>query len=1311
MSGRDRSLSRRDDRRNGDYGRNKYYDDPRDRRRQGEGDGRVRSDRYDSRRNERNNQDVGQGFLIRGAAKRTDSYRPSAMSPPPLRPYQRDRELFPSHARDRRYDNRLSRNDDYPSYQDRTRERGHSRERSPVRDSRGTRDVRDGRDSRDSRAYNGGERARDDRYYRGDSRERNRPRRSDSVESRRYRQREDSRDRRHPKDVEVRPSLPHPASRNVLTIQAERAAAAAAQAEAEKQEQEKKRARLAIWKANKLEANRIAAEAKAVSRPTSSGTDSQPANAASPGTNREGSSPIAEDSAKPYAGKFDPKAIAKKAAAASSKLKAATLEGDISGKNKSAAPVSNGLQAANNSKKPIINGSVGKDLEDAETLRVSFTNFCTGGSLSSTKSASRAIQAGFGLSKTKTEDTIDSGPNVDMDDEEIAMRSIEKLPHELSETFEDAALANAEEQDDADLDGDVGDDEDQDFAARAAAEKRAAMVAADAEPMEDVQPTVQTTTHAGDAMQVDEDIDPLDAYMNEIAGPPAAKAAPKLRKSGKLTEPQAMFGDEDGISETEKPAGDFDELMSLAIAKKKRKEITQVDHDMVNYEEFRKDFYSEPIELREMDDEDVKSLRFELDGIQVQGADVPKPVQKFAQFGLGSQTLDIIRRLGFEKPTSIQAQAIPAIMSGRDTMAVAKTGSGKTVAFLLPMFRHIKDQRPLDNMGGPISLIMAPTRELATQIHKECKPYLTANNLRAVCAYGGAPISDQIAELKRGAEIVVCTPGRFIDLLTANQGRVINLRRVTYVVLDEADRMFDMGFEPQITKILQNVRPDRQTVLFSATFSSKMEKLARKALTKPVQIVVGGRSTVAPEITQLIEVRLENKKWRRTLELLGQLFNGEDGETARALIFVDRQDAADEMLIELQKLGYPCVSIHGGREQVDRDQAISDFKAGLIPIMIATSVAARGLDVKELKLVINFDVPNHLEDYVHRVGRTGRAGNTGTAVTYITPEQQRYSYDLVKALEQSDQPVPEELRTLSNEFWTLLKAGQVEKIGSGFGGRGLDKLDNLRVADKKKTYRNEAGELVEIEEEAEEEKKDEEKDGKNGADASKPQKSEVKARDAPAALPAAPSVVPMRTAPTLNPALAKVVQSLEAQTIVHKRDDHQPVRSNGVARGGARASSRAGGPVKDDEQARLEKKERARIAAANVTARVGGGAGQTRSGIPIDNKGPDAGAFHSTLEVNDIPQSARWAVTNRSNVAKVLEQTGVSITTKGQHYAPGKEPGPGQLPKMYILVEADTEIQVQDAMADLKRRLHEGTLKAQEEEARAPASSGRYSVV
>ena len=344
--------------------------------------------------------------------------------------------------------------------------------------------------------------------------------------------------------------------------------------------------------------------------------------------------------------------------------------------------------------------------------------------------------------------------------------------------------------------------------------------------------------------------------------------------------------------------------------------------------------------------------------------------------------MDTLRKMNFEKPTPIQCQAIPAIMSGRDLIGIAKTGSGKTVAFVLPMFRHVLDQPPLEEGDGPIAIIMSPTRELCMQIGKDIKRFSKSLNLRAVCVYGGTGeyhyhrqltiliiydnlsilgISEQIAELKRGAEIIVCTPGRMIDMLAANSGRVTNLRRVTYVVLDEADRMFDMGFEPQVLRIIDNVRPDRQTVMFSATFPRQMEGIARRFLKKPIEIQVGGRSVVCKEVEQNVAVLEDEAKFFKLLELLGHY-----QEHGSIIVFVDKQENADTLLKDLMKASYPCMSLHGGIDQFDRDSTMVDFKSGRVKLLIATSVAARGLDVKHLILVVNFDCPNHYEDYVHR---------------------------------------------------------------------------------------------------------------------------------------------------------------------------------------------------------------------------------------------------------------------------------------------------------------------------------------------------------
>merc|ERR1719356_1859395 len=288
-----------------------------------------------------------------------------------------------------------------------------------------------------------------------------------------------------------------------------------------------------------------------------------------------------------------------------------------------------------------------------------------------------------------------------------------------------------------------------------------------------------------------------------------------------------------------------------------------------------------------------------------------------------------------------------------------------------------------------------------------------------------------------------------IDMLAANSGKVTNLRRVTYIVLDEADRMFDMGFEPQVMRVMDNCRPDRQTVMFSATFPRQMEGLARRILMKPVEVQVGGRSVVSNEIEQHVDVVEEDQKFLKLLEILGRYI-----DLGSCLIFVDKQEHADGLLKDLMNASYTsCASLHGGIDQYDRDSTITSFKQGKVQILVATSVAARGLDVKNLVLVVNYDCPNHYEDYVHRVGRTGRAGNQGYSYTFITPEQDWYSGDVIRALELSGSLVPQNLREMFEGFkLRMAQEGKKVKSGGGFGGTGFkfDETEATYTTEKKK---------------------------------------------------------------------------------------------------------------------------------------------------------------------------------------------------------------------------------------------------------------------
>lgn len=388
-----------------------------------------------------------------------------------------------------------------------------------------------------------------------------------------------------------------------------------------------------------------------------------------------------------------------------------------------------------------------------------------------------------------------------------------------------------------------------------------------------------------------------------------------------------------------------------------------------------------------------------------------------------------------KKPTAIQSQGWPVALSGTDMVGLADTGSGKTAAFVLPSIVHINAQPVLKSGDGPIALIIAPTRELAKQILNECNKFGGTSNIKATCLYGGTHKGPQRRDLENGVEIVIATPGRLIDML---ENRHTNLRRVTYLVLDEADRMLDMGFEPQIRKIIEQVRPDRQTLMWSATWPKEVQTLANEFLKDPVRVVIGSPDLHTNDnITQIIDVCEAYDKIPKLKDVLAKI---EPDENNRLLIFSQTKRGCDNLTRTLRQFGWQAMAIHGDKSQTERDMVLNQFRTGRSPIMVATDVAARGLDVKNIKTVINFDFPSCCEDYVHRIGRTGRAGAKGTAYSFFTSENARQGKDLIKILEQSNQNVPEALRTMSynargpsrNNRW----GGSSRGRGGFRGGRG-----------------------------------------------------------------------------------------------------------------------------------------------------------------------------------------------------------------------------------------------------------------------------------
>ncbi|KAH8085592.1 helicase [Aureococcus anophagefferens] len=772
------------------------------------------------------------------------------------------------------------------------------------------------------------------------------------------------------------------------------------------------------------------------------------------------------------------------------------------------------------------------------------------------------------------------------------------------------------------------------------------------------------------ALHKDEDSDdePPDVMSTServrLAKEDAAKAA-EAEKREKKELGRCFADDGDVMEEGERRRAERSALEVFAEQLKK-KELKPVDHARENYVKIRKNFYVVPRALGALSAADV-ALRRDADEIKVRGKGCPPPIETWGQCGLPDKAHGaLVKAFGdHTEPFPIQKQALPALMSGRDVIGIAKTGSGKTLAFVLPLLRHIMDQPPIvDGGDGPVALILAPARELALQIWREAKRFANPLGLRAIAVYGGAKVADQIADLKRGAEIVVATPGRLIDILTMSQGRLIGLRRVSYVVLDEADRMFDMGFEPQIAMILRNARPDRQTALFSATFPRAVEQLARKALSYPLEIVAGGRSVAADTVDQYVELRAEGTKFMRLLQLLGHWF-------------------------ERGSAGYPALSLHGGKDQADRDGTISDFKSGVATVLVATSVAGRGLDVPSIVCVVNYSAPNHLEDYVHRVGRTGRAGRAGTADTFLDPvNEDAYAPILHKALKQAKMAIPPELAELSKKFATAAAAAEKQWASSGYAGRGYkfddDELDGEKAAarDQRKAMEAEMG-LHDPD------LRDDDDDG-GDAEARRRTRRARRSPPRPRRRTRRPSRRRRRPAPRPRSCSRR---GRRASAGAFGRGQQA---GGGGAFAALAAAARPAGrrPALDS----LQSPQHAALARARALAAQMGGAAPpvlqpaAPAAIPVLGgvQTLPGGHCYDELDVNDYPGEARYRATHRDNILRVQEETGCAIIARGQYIAPGKAPEPGQK-RLYLALEAKDELSIKHAKAELKRLLDEET--------------------
>jgi ATP-dependent RNA helicase RhlE len=364
----------------------------------------------------------------------------------------------------------------------------------------------------------------------------------------------------------------------------------------------------------------------------------------------------------------------------------------------------------------------------------------------------------------------------------------------------------------------------------------------------------------------------------------------------------------------------------------------------------------------------------------------------FRNLGLSADLLRAVADQGYTEPTPIQQQAIPAILQGQDVFASAQTGTGKTAGFTLPLLQLLNTTNPNKVHRTPRALILTPTRELADQVNDSVKTYGKYLSLRSAVVYGGVGIKPQIQMLRRGVDILVATPGRLLDHLGQ---KTVDLSQLEILVLDECDRMLDMGFIHAIRKILAQLPPSRQTLMFSATFSKAIQQLANTLLKSPTQIEVARRNTAAEQVEQVVyPVDRDRKR-----ELLSYMIGFHNWK--QVLVFTRTKHGANRLAEQLAKDGLKTTAIHGNKSQAARTRALQDFKQGKVRVLVATDVASRGLDIDQLPHVVNFELPNVPEDYVHRIGRTGRAGNVGRAVSLVCGDEYPLLKDIERLLNQT----------------------------------------------------------------------------------------------------------------------------------------------------------------------------------------------------------------------------------------------------------------------------------------------------------------------
>lgn len=413
----------------------------------------------------------------------------------------------------------------------------------------------------------------------------------------------------------------------------------------------------------------------------------------------------------------------------------------------------------------------------------------------------------------------------------------------------------------------------------------------------------------------------------------------------------------------------------------------------------------------EMTERDWKIFREDY-SINVRGRDVPNPIRTWRDCYELEVQKELIRNIGYSMPTPIQMQCIPIGLKLRDMIGIAETGSGKTVAFLIPLISNVSRRPKMDfktSQEGPYGLVLAPARELALQIDEEARKLLSKadelKRIRTVAIVGGRNIDQQAFSLRKGVEIIIATPGRMQDCL---EKALTVLVQCSYVVLDEADRMIDLGFQDSLNFILDQIPPEiqRTTHMFSATMQKELESIAKKYLSSPVNVTIGDIGAGKKSIQQILNFISENKKKSTLINTL----NNKEVAIPPIMVFLNQKKMVDIVCREIVSHGFKATSLHGGKVQEARESSLNLFKSGEFDILVSTDVAGRGIDISNINLVINYDFPKSIDTYTHRIGRTGRAGKSGVAISFITPEDSGLFPELKKILLSSNNPIPNELK-------------------------------------------------------------------------------------------------------------------------------------------------------------------------------------------------------------------------------------------------------------------------------------------------------------